>query len=127
MLGQLTHAQTMYTRPSFSIESGLESRLISRYHHLCYSSNPPCLLRSKFIVYLLPHTVQRESQEEAGPNFFFDQRALDSAHRKQKRQQDGGPPAKRRPPSQPRGLCWFCLGGKEVEKHLVVSIEDHVR
>ena len=42
-----------------------------------------------------PHTVQRESQEEAGPNFFFDQRALDSAHRKQKRQQDGGPPAKR--------------------------------
>ena len=68
-----------------------------------------------------PHTVQRESQEEAGPNFFFDQRALDSAHRKQKRQQDGGPPP------QPRGPCWFCLGGKEVEKHLVVSIRDHVR
>ncbi|XP_064384040.1 CWF19-like protein 1 [Halichondria panicea] len=67
----------------------------------------------------------RESQEEAGPNFFFDQRALDSAHRKQKRQQDGGPPAKRRPPPQPRGPCWFCLGGKEVEKHLVVSIGDH--
>ena len=56
-----------------------------------------------------PHTVQRESQEEAGPNFFFD---LDSAHRKQKKQQDGGPPAKRRPPPQPRGPCWFCLGGK---------------
>ena len=74
-----------------------------------------------------PHTVQRESQEEAGPNFFFDQRALDSAHHKQKRQQDGGPPAKRRPPPQPRGPCWFCLGGKEVEKHLVVSIGDHVR
>ncbi len=32
--------------------------------------------RSRFIVYLLPHTVQRESQEEAGPNFFFDQRLL---------------------------------------------------
>ncbi len=27
-LGQLTHAQTVYTRPSFSIESGLESRLV---------------------------------------------------------------------------------------------------
>ncbi|XP_064384041.1 CWF19-like protein 1 [Halichondria panicea] len=67
----------------------------------------------------------RESQEEAGPNFFFDKRALDFAHRKQKRQQDGGPPAKRRPPPQPRGPCWFCLGGKEVEKHLVVSIGDH--
>ncbi|XP_064384042.1 CWF19-like protein 1 [Halichondria panicea] len=52
-------------------------------------------------------------------------RALDSAHRKQKRQQDRGPPAKRRPPPQPRGPCWFCLGGKEVEKHLVVSIGDH--
>ncbi|XP_064384074.1 CWF19-like protein 1 [Halichondria panicea] len=79
-------------------------------------------------VYCVPtptHTVQRESQEEAGPNFFFDQRALDSAHRKQKRQQDRGPPAKRRPPPQPRGPCWFCLGGKEVEKHLVVSIGDH--
>ncbi|XP_064385471.1 CWF19-like protein 1 [Halichondria panicea] len=52
-------------------------------------------------------------------------RDLNSAHRKQKRQQDGGPPAKRRPPPQPRGPCWFCLGGKEVEKHLVVSIGDH--
>ncbi|XP_064384037.1 CWF19-like protein 1 [Halichondria panicea] len=68
---------------------------------------------------------RRESQEEAGPNFFFDQRALDSAHRKQKRRQDGRPPAKRRPPPQPRGPCWFCLGGKEVEKHIVVSIGDH--
>ncbi len=29
-LGQTTHAQTVYTRPSFSIESGLESRLIKR-------------------------------------------------------------------------------------------------
>ncbi len=28
-LGQLTHAQTVYTRPSFSIESGLESRLVA--------------------------------------------------------------------------------------------------
>ncbi len=83
--------------------------------------------RSRFIVYLLPHTVQRESQEEAGTNFFFDQKALDSAHRKQRRQQDGGSLAKRRPPPQPRGPCWFCLGDKEVEKHLVVSIGDHVR
>ncbi|XP_064384088.1 CWF19-like protein 1 [Halichondria panicea] len=67
----------------------------------------------------------RESQEEAGPNFFFDQRALHSAHRKQKRRQDRGPPEKRRSPPQPRGPCWFCLGGKEAEKHLVVSIGDH--
>ncbi|XP_064384043.1 CWF19-like protein 1 [Halichondria panicea] len=66
--------------------------------------------------------VRPSSQLFSTPNL---QRALDSAHRKQKRQQDGGPPAKRRPPPQPRGPCWFCLGGKEVEKHLVVSIGDH--
>lgn len=25
-----------------------------------------------------------------------------------------------------QGPCWFCLGGSEVEKHLVVSVADHV-
>ncbi len=24
------------------------------------------------------------------------------------------------------GPCWFCLGGSQVEKHLVVSVADHV-
>ncbi len=30
--GQMTHAHTVYTRPSFSIETGLESRLIYTVH-----------------------------------------------------------------------------------------------
>ena len=25
-----------------------------------------------------------------------------------------------------QGPCWFCLGGAEVEKHLVVSVADNV-
>ena len=40
----------------------------------------------------------------------------------------GGPPSKRPPPSRPpipQGPCWFCLGGAEVEKHLVVAVGDH--
>ena len=41
------------------------------------------------------------------------------------------PPAKRRPntrpPPQPRGPCWFCLSSPEVEKHLIVSIGNHVQ
>ena len=35
---------------------------------------------------------------------------------------DGG---EKRPPA-PRGPCWFCLGSAEVEKHLVVTIGEHV-
>ena len=31
----------------------------------------------------------------------------------------------KRPPA-PRGPCWFCLGSAEVEKHLVVTIGEHV-
>ena len=36
---------------------------------------------------------------------------------------DGG---ERRHPPAPRGPCWFCLGSAEVEKHLVVTIGEHV-
>ena len=48
------------------------------------------------------------------------------AGRKRKQEQDsrGAPHAKR--PPVPRGPCWFCLGGEQVEKHLVVSVGDHV-
>ena len=31
-----------------------------------------------------------------------------------------------RPPPKPMGPCWFCLSSPEVEKHLVVSVGDHV-
>ena len=34
------------------------------------------------------------------------------------------PPPK---PPAPKGPCWFCLGSPEVEKHLVVTIGEHVR
>ena len=34
--------------------------------------------------------------------------------------------SERRPPPAPRGPCWFCLGSAEVEKHLVVTIGEHV-
>ena len=40
-----------------------------------------------------------------------------------KQARDGG---ERRPPPAPRGPCWFCLGSAEVEKHLVVTIGEHV-
>lgn len=51
--------------------------------------------------------------------------------------EDGTPKAKRGPllsqsphtshtPPKPQGPCWFCLGSPEVEKHLVVTIGDHV-
>lgn len=71
--------------------------------------------------------VQGEGQESMPEqNFFFDERTL-AAGRKRKQQQEGGarPPLSKRPPV-PRGPCWFCLGGEQVEKHLVVSVGDHV-
>ena len=37
----------------------------------------------------------------------------------------GAPPSQPRPPA-PRGPCWFCLGSSQVEKHLVVTVGDHV-
>jgi hypothetical protein len=37
-----------------------------------------------------------------------------------------GVPRPNRPPRKPTGPCWFCLGGAEVEKHLVTSIGKNV-
>jgi len=59
-------------------------------------------------------------------NFFFDPKALAAGKKRQERR-DRGPPAKRRPPPVARGPCWFCLGGEQVEKHLVVSVGELVR
>ncbi|XP_014665248.1 PREDICTED: CWF19-like protein 1 [Priapulus caudatus] len=57
--------------------------------------------------------------------FFYDtsERGGDARHRK-KRPVEGeaGWVAKKRP--QATGPCWFCLGGKEVENHLVVSVGE---
>ncbi|CAB4012199.1 CWF19 1, partial [Paramuricea clavata] len=65
-------------------------------------------------------------QQNSGQNFFFD---LDSKSGGQKRKNDDGnqrQPTKRKGPPPIQGPCWFCLGGSQVEKHLVVSVADHV-
>jgi len=35
-------------------------------------------------------------------------------------------PKRRCPEKLPPGVCWFCLANPNVEKHLVVSVGDHV-
>lgn len=75
--------------------------------------------------------LQIESQEGALPqqNFFFDPKTLAAGQkRKQQESCEGrrGPPFKRRAQPVSRGPCWFCLGGEQVEKHLVVSVGEHV-
>ena len=91
--------------------------------------------------------VSSDQGDLSEQNFFFDPKAV-AAGKKRKQRQDerrgqGGdgpdsgrgllPNPKRqargggekRPPA-PRGPCWFCLGSAEVEKHLVVTIGEHV-
>ena len=93
-------------------------------------------------------TLPQEGPEDE-QNFFYDPRALAAGRRKRQQQQLSGegaavndsitlllwvptgllqtPPSKRNaPPSKPRGPCWFCLGSPQVEKHLIVSIGNHV-
>lgn len=58
-------------------------------------------------------------------NFFFDERAIAAGQKRKQQMMGGRPPHAKRPPV-PRGPCWFCLGGEQVEKHLVVSVGDNV-
>ena len=76
--------------------------------------------------------MQPSSQASALPeqNFFFDPKALTAGRKRQEREEGKsrrGPPFKKKS-HQPvaRGPCWFCLGGEQVEKHLVISVGDHV-
>ena len=39
---------------------------------------------------------------------------------------DAPVPKRRCPEKLPPGVCWFCLANPNVEKHLVVSVGDHV-
>ena len=99
-------------------------------------------LSDKPLFSLQPSGDQDDLSEQ---NFFFDPKALAAGKKRKQRQDerrghqevnrggegDGGilPNPKRqqrsRPPA-PRGPCWFCLGSAEVEKHLVVTIGEHV-
>lgn len=59
--------------------------------------------------------------------FFYDMTQHESLEKRGKKRhpdmhQERGRPAKTRP--QASGPCWFCLGGKGVEKHLVVSVGE---
>jgi diadenosine tetraphosphate (Ap4A) HIT family hydrolase len=54
-------------------------------------------------------------------SFFFGQQGGGGhAGERKRRRVEGGNRAPR--PPQPTGPCWFCLGGAEVEKHLVTAI-----
>ena len=70
--------------------------------------------------------TSQNTQQNPGQNFFFD---MDSKSGGQKRKHEDGnhrQPTKRKGPPPIHGPCWFCLGGSQVEKHLVVSVADHV-
>ena len=77
----------------------------------------------EFIFLILQADFQEDLPEQ---NFFFDQRAIAAGKKRKQRQQEGQHFPPRKKPPVPRGPCWFCLGGEQVEKHLVVSVGDHV-
>jgi len=58
-------------------------------------------------------------QEQSGDQFFFSK----DNKRKSDGQQDRQHKVPRGPP-QLKSACWFCLGSKEVEKHLVISVGE---
>ena len=84
-------------------------------------------------------------------NYFFDVKSIEETRKQQQREneralrqlgketmdlefcfQDNAldpsvPFAKRRAPPRPSGPCWFCLSSPDIEKHLIVSIGNHVR
>jgi len=62
-----------------------------------------------------------KSEEDKPQQFFFD-----SNNQKRKHDNTDGKQAKRTPKGPPslKGDCWFCLGSKNVEKHLVVSVGE---
>jgi len=70
------------------------------------------------------HISLEVGSETKANQFFYDMTAKDEQPGgKRKREGDG---QRSSAPPQPSGPCWFCLSGKEVEKHLVVAVGDHV-
>ncbi len=58
----MTHAQTVYTKPSFSIESGLESRLNLAGPHSMKGDKGSCSLKcTKYVCWTLPLPTGRTS------------------------------------------------------------------
>lgn len=65
-------------------------------------------------------------EETAGINEFF-YGGGDRSKRGQKRDgEEQGGARQKRPPPKPTGPCWFCLSSPEVEKHLIVSVGEHI-
>uniref|UniRef100_A0A2P2I4V1 CWF19-like protein 1 n=1 Tax=Hirondellea gigas TaxID=1518452 RepID=A0A2P2I4V1_9CRUS len=73
------------------------------------------------------HKLPPLEQEGSGINQFFYGGAEKKGHRGKKRSaesQDNN--REKRLPPKPTGPCWFCLSSPEVEKHLVVSVGEHI-
>lgn len=79
-------------------------------------------------AHLVNLSSQAKSQSSGAAQFFYNMNADfndDGRGRKRKGGGDREFERKRMPP-KPTGPCWFCLASPEVEKHLVVSVGEHV-
>ncbi|XP_028399812.1 CWF19-like protein 1 [Dendronephthya gigantea] len=68
----------------------------------------------------------QNTQQNPAQNFFFDVNSKSEGQKRKNEDSTQRQPMKRKGPPPIQGPCWFCLGGSQVEKHLVVSVADHV-
>ncbi|CAI9547962.1 unnamed protein product, partial [Staurois parvus] len=66
------------------------------------------------------------TEDEPAQQFFFDLKQSQGKRQSDGRGSQQGQAKQPRKHPQPTGPCWFCLASPEVEKHLVVSIGEHV-
>ncbi|XP_069960745.1 CWF19-like protein 1 isoform X2 [Cherax quadricarinatus] len=89
---------------------------------------PPDVTECPYSDTNVPQQPRQTPAQISGAQFFYDMDAKPYEDKKAKKRRgdsdDGGP--KKWVPPKPTGPCWFCLASPEVEKHLVVSVGDHV-
>ncbi|KAG7163471.1 CWF19-like protein 1-like [Homarus americanus] len=74
------------------------------------------------------HQTKENVAQSCGAQFFYDMNTKPGDDKRGKKRRGDGDESgeRRRMPPKPTGPCWFCLASPEVEKHLVVSVGNHV-
>ncbi|KAK4323675.1 hypothetical protein Pmani_005646 [Petrolisthes manimaculis] len=91
-----------------------------------FTKQPPDVTECPYTKDNVPQQPKKSETDRGSVQFFYDMntKSGDKQGKRRKEGDDGG--ERKRLPPKPTSPCWFCLSSAEVEKHLVVSVGEHV-
>ncbi|XP_045618133.1 CWF19-like protein 1 [Procambarus clarkii] len=92
------------------------------------TKQPPDVTECPYSDGNIAQQPRQTAAQSTAAQFFYDMnpKPYDDGKGKRRRGEGDENGQKKRMPPKPTGPCWFCLASPEVEKHLVVSVGDHV-